>query len=195
MGFFSRLFDAIKSLFGGRKETPSIPHPHYYNEFMGYWASNAVTLRAGGPGLDVALSRVAAELNRGAKAANLPYTFSITTQPGETILVLWDTNGKVPRGVDAHTPPQETVGVRPDIPQAVAHSIIYVRSGKSGDYLYRLILHETFAHSRSAMGDDAHSGDERDVGHPSAKASSLSAADIATWKLAFERRRRDGLEG
>lgn len=188
MGFFSRLFDALKSLFGGRRETP---HESYYRGWEGYWYPNTVTLRAAGLGFDSALSRVCAELNRGAKEAGLPYTFATTNAPGENVLVAWDTTGtKVSKGNTGRTPPEEMVGHRPDMPWAQKHCCIYVKPGTSGESLYTLLLHEAFTHG----GKLEHSDEERDVAHPKANVGRLSAADIATWKLASQRRKRDGLE-
>lgn len=194
MSILSKIGDAFLRLFGLKKDPPKPPHEHYWNPYQGYFAYDEVTLRGATAGFDAALVQVAEELNRGVKEAGLPYRFSVTTTPAETVLVQWDHTGRiVPRGEDATTPSEFTAGVRPDIPQAVKHANVYVRSGKSGDYLYRLLLHEIFAHARTHMGQHGHSDDDRDVGHPSAKASRLSTADLTTWAKSFQRRQQDGL--
>lgn len=196
MSLLSQIGDAFLRLIGLRKDPKPPPHADYWREWFGYFAHDKVLIRAEGQGFDSAISRVAAELTRGAREAGLPYTFETTAIAGaETILVRYDLSGKVAKGEDATTPPTEIIGIRPDMPWAVAHAVVYIRKGKTGDYLYRLILHEAFTHVGFATGNAAHSNDQKDVGNPSAKADKLSAADLATWIKAFGRRAKDGLEG
>jgi hypothetical protein len=193
---FSRIADALLHLIGVRKDKPVPLHAHYYSAaqagygFEGYWAYNTITLRAAGTGFDAALSRVATELNRGAKEAGLPYTFVVTSAIGESVLVQWDTGGKVQSAEAGRTPPDEIIGYIPAMPWAHKHVAVYVKRGVSGEELYTLLLHEIFTHAAGLE----HSPDTRDVGHPSAKVGRLSAADIQTWEMASQRRKRDGLE-
>lgn len=190
MSLFSKIADALLHLVGLKKDKPVPLHDNYYDAGNGYWPRKEVIVWATDD--DYAATRDACSVwNEAFRLGGIAMYLHMAADGYAgvaQILIKRDAGGShVRSGETGATIPE---GESPGTPWILGRVTTWVKPGVKGGELTALLVHE-LGH---AIGIFAHSADERDVMHPKARRTELSAADHKTLALTYQRRQRDKRE-